>query len=61
MQPAKQTKSEKPCELCGSTSTRLYRVKTATRGWTLVCDTCWPAVKIEPGYTYGGTWTNRKR
>ncbi|MEO1717615.1 MAG: hypothetical protein AAFR76_10930 [Planctomycetota bacterium] len=61
MKPAGRTKAKKPCEACGGESTRLYRVKSATRDWTLVCDACWPNIRDEPGYTYGGTWTTRKR
>ena len=57
----KRTKAKKSCEVCGSESTRLYRVKIDARDWTLVCDACWPAIRDEPGYTYGGTWTTRKR
>ena len=61
MKPAGRTKNAKPCERCGEASARLYRVKTNARDWSLVCDACWPAVRAEPGYAYGGTWTTRKR
>ncbi|MEL6497942.1 MAG: hypothetical protein AAF937_04535 [Planctomycetota bacterium] len=61
MKAGKGTKAKKLCESCGGAATRLHRIKTATRDWTLVCETCWPAIRDEPGYTYGGTWTTRKR
>jgi predicted SprT family Zn-dependent metalloprotease len=59
--PSKRSKAAKDCNVCQQASARLYRVKTDARDWTLVCDSCWSAIKDEPGYTYGGTWTTRKR
>ncbi|MEM1423406.1 MAG: hypothetical protein AAGH64_05315 [Planctomycetota bacterium] len=42
---------------------RLYRVRTEAGGaWRFVCDGCWAGVKTSAAaYTYGGTWTSRKR
>ena len=61
VKPKRKAKDTRPCDRCVHESARLFRVKTGGRDWCLVCRTCYDAVSAEPGYTYGGTWTGRKR
>ena len=58
-----KSKSTRPCQACGQEVTRAYRVRTEREGdWVFVCDACFEGVKANAAeYTYGGTWTDRKR
>jgi hypothetical protein len=40
-----------------------YRVRSALAPqWQLVCPLCWPTLRAQPGYRYGGTRkANRRR
>jgi len=51
------------CERCQATGPIHYRVSTALdQQWQLVCPQCWPSLRAQPGYRYGGTRkANRRR
>lgn len=47
----------KSCALCKKEESTMYRVRLAKGGeWMFVCTDCCNKVKVQPGYTYGGTW-----
>lgn len=58
-----KSKSTRACDVCGAEVRRAYRVRTEEGGvWRFVCDGCFDSVKAgAAAYTYGGTWTDRKR
>ncbi len=44
------------CDCCASPGALHYRVRTdATATWIFVCPSCWPLLKSQDGYRYGGT------
>ncbi|RNC93078.1 MAG: hypothetical protein ED554_04630 [Synechococcus sp. YX04-3] len=44
------------CDCCASAGELHYRVRTdALTEWIFVCPSCWPELKAQPGYRYGGT------
>jgi len=51
------------CDCCTTPGVLHYRVRTdAHTDWFFVCPSCWPQVKSQPGYRYGGTRkANRRR
>lgn len=51
------------CERCQAHGPIHYRVSTALDPqWQLVCPQCWPSLRAQPGYRYGGTRkANRRR
>ncbi|MAN20153.1 MAG: hypothetical protein CMN94_10365 [Synechococcus sp. EAC657] len=50
------------CEICRSAGPLHYRVRTRLlKTWTLVCPTCWPTLKSQPDYQYGGTRKANRR
>ena len=45
------------CALCKTEATTMYRVQlTKGKIWIFVCTDCCNKVKLQPGYSYGGTW-----
>lgn len=57
----KANRPTRQCEVCKAESDRLFRVRSVERDWQLICRACYDTISNEPGFTYGGTWTNRKR
>ena len=50
------------CELCKASGPLHYRVRTQlVKTWTMVCPECWPKLKSQPGYQYGGTRKANRR
>lgn len=50
------------CERCQASGPVQYRVQTAlTPAWQLVCPQCWPLLRQQDGYRYGGTRKANRR
>ena len=50
------------CDRCRGTGPIHYRVRTDLEPqWQLVCPQCWPALREQPGYRYGGTRKANRR
>ena len=50
------------CDRCLQRGPLHYRVSSSAQsGWHFVCPDCWPGVKDEPGYRYGGTRKANRR
>ena len=50
------------CDRCRGTGPIHYRVCSAVEPeWQLVCPQCWPALREQPGYRYGGTRKANRR
>lgn len=50
------------CDRCRSTGPIQYRVRSDLEPqWQLVCPQCWPALREQPGYRYGGTRKANRR
>ena len=44
------------CDCCGIEGPLQYRVSSdQCEGWIIVCPSCWPKIRLQEGYRYGGT------
>ena len=44
------------CDCCGIEGPLQYRVSSdQCEGWIFVCPSCWPKIRLQEGYRYGGT------